>query len=264
MNKPLASLSVVLFLLGTAMLAMGDGLGPAPLSSVYPLGQARVPFVYVSSGTMGNNGALSGLTALQHAYPDAYVYLPAGAIAASGPGSAAGWYYAQFSSATAATVYNNTYTSGTPQIPASPTAFSTTGPGAFTQTTGSYIPGYTLSIAGGTIGINGSVEIKALANNNSSVNNKTVRIQFGGAMNLAVITQTSSNGSALAAGFSNCGKATAQVIYPYDIEATTGGAVYGLVNTANAQQVQVYFNLATATDTMVIENVQVNLIPGVA
>ena len=75
------------------------------INDCYPtLGQTGIPFVIPSSGTMGNNGALAVTTALDYAYPASYVRLPAGAIQT---GSAAGWYYAVWSSASTATVYNN-------------------------------------------------------------------------------------------------------------------------------------------------------------
>lgn len=88
-----------------------------------------IPFIIPSNGTMSNNGAFTLGTALLKAYPVAYVHFASGMISS---GSTAGWYYCVFSSTTAGTVYNNTYSSGKPAIPASPTAFSTTGPGAFT------------------------------------------------------------------------------------------------------------------------------------
>jgi hypothetical protein len=135
----------------------------------YNLISTAIPFVVVSSGTMGNNGALSGITAVISAYPNAYVYLPANAISA---GSAANWYYAVFSSTTAATIYNNVYTSGTPTVPASPTAFVTTGPGAYTQTTGAYIKGPTITIPANTVGINGQLFIQSSFSANNNANNK--------------------------------------------------------------------------------------------
>ena len=105
----------------------------------YPLGgmvdmflSAQMPMCMPSSGSIGNNGALSGLTAFAITLPPCYMYFPVNTIAA---GVAAGLYYVVMSSTTAGTIYNNTYTSGIPTIPASPTAFSTTGPGAYTQST---------------------------------------------------------------------------------------------------------------------------------
>ena len=136
---------------------------------------SSIPFILPSSGTMGNNGALTVTTALQTTYTNAYVYLPANAIVA---GSAAGWYYAVFSSTTLATVYNNTYTSGTPTIPASPTAFSTTGPGAYTQTT-AQITGITVPVIGNTFGLTGGLNCCFSNALNNSASNKSILPYYG-------------------------------------------------------------------------------------
>ncbi len=226
------------------------------------IGQSHIPFILCSSGSMGNNGALSGLTALQTAYPNAYVYLPAGAIAS---GSAAGWYYAVFSSTTAATVYNNTYSSGTPTIPASPTAFSTTGPGTFTQTTGSLIASYTLTIAGNTIGPNGAVRVLKTATYNSSSNVKTVEEKFGGT-EFGIIVPTTTAVAGMLSGFANRGVTNVQAALMAEGMTTTAGAAapfYGAVDTTQNQNLVEYLELANATDYLVLENVVVELIPGV-
>src|ERR1700693_852831 len=100
-------------------------------SPVIPVIQNAIPMILPSSGTIGNNGALSALTALPTIYANAYLYFPAGAIVA---GSLAGLYYCIMSSTTAGTIYNNTYdtTLGVmPTIPANPVPFVTPGPGAY-------------------------------------------------------------------------------------------------------------------------------------
>ncbi len=98
---------------------------------IIPLVSGGVPVYVPSSGSIANNGALTLTTALPLIYPNVYLYFPANAIAA---GSAAGKYYCQMSSTTVGVIFNNTYVSGTPVVPTSPTAFVTTGPGAYTQT----------------------------------------------------------------------------------------------------------------------------------
>ena len=240
----------------------GDALtvgGCVPIT----LGQSHIPFVLVSSGTMGNNGALSGVTALPTTYPNAYVWMPAGAIAS---GSAAGWYYAQFSSATAATVFNNTYTSGTPQIPATPTPFVTTGPGAYTQTTGSNIAAYALAIPGNTIGINGSVQINAQRSANTTSGNKTFSGAYGSFTFFSFVSTTIQSVGYLS-GLSNRGVANVQVAMQNALGTTgsgTGGTVtYGAVDSTTAQNLVIDMQLATATDTRTLDNIVVQLIPGV-
>lgn len=161
---------------------------PVP-AGPYTIIQGGIPFILPSSGSMANNGALTVTTALPTTYPNAYVYLPANAVAA---GSAAGWYYAVFSSTTAATVYNNRYTTGFPTIPASPTAFSTTGPGAYTQTSGSDIQGPNTTIPGGSMGPNGSLETMMLGHVQNSVNIKTMRVRLS-TLNISSDDLTSTN-----------------------------------------------------------------------
>jgi len=144
----------------------------------YELGGSAIPFIWCSSGTMGNNGAMSGITALLYNPGNAWVLLPAGAIAAGVP-AAATWYAAQFSSTSAATIFNNTYTG--PGVPAWPTAltpFSTTGPGAFTgvsaQTTGP-----SLTVPANSMGANGYVDIWTAWQHTNSAASKIVIVSFG-------------------------------------------------------------------------------------
>lgn len=143
----------------------------------YVLAQSGFPMILPSSGTIGNNGALSGLTALPTTYAQCYMYFPANAIAA---GVAAGLYYVVMSSTTAGTIYNNTYTGGVPEAPASPTAFVTTGPGAYTQTTGADVTLVSISLPGGSLGNNGAFSVKGLCSLTNNADAKTLRCKFGG------------------------------------------------------------------------------------
>jgi hypothetical protein len=235
-----------------------------PIQTPQTLGQSHIPFVLVSSGTMGNNGALSGLTAVASIYPNAYVYLPSGAISS---GSAAGWYYAVFSSTTAATVYNNTYTSGTPTIPTSPTAFATTGPGAYTQTTGSNIAAYTLAIAGNTIGVNGTISVTGNRSNNNSAGGKQITVNYGSYV-FGIRSQTTDLNIAIVSGFANRGVANVQAPIANALmnvagSGTAAALVFGAIDSTTSQNLVINMQLATATDTMTLENIVVQLIPGV-
>ena len=252
---------------GNAVTAQTLAAGTVCGAVTVPLGQSHLPFVLVSSGTMGNNGALSGVTAVATAYPNAYVHLPAGAIAT---GSTAGWYYAVFSSTTAATVYNNTYstsTCGTPAIPGSPTAFSTTGPGSFTQTTASHITAYCLAIAGNTIGANGEVRASLAITNNNSGNSKQIQLTFGGSYTAGTNSQTSNVSSGYIGGFANRGVANVQVpIAASSMFVSSNGtaASFGAIDTTASQTLAVTLDLVTtATDTMTLETAEVELLRGV-
>lgn len=229
-----------------------------------------IPFVLPSSGTMGNNGALSGITAIAsgQTYPHAYVYLPANAISA---GSAAGWYYAQFSSTTAATVYNNTYTSGIPTVPSSPTAFVTTGPGAYTQGVGAEIPAITLTLPANSIGVNGSIDTTFSASTTNNVNSKIFRVALDSTANqFYVLTSNSSVfhqafSSLKAAGVTNRQTATCALTAPQgglgtSTSGTGAGTALSVDMTAQRNFIFYVRNLV-ATDTSVLLNPQVIITP---
>src|SRR6478735_660988 len=123
--------------------------------------RCAVPFIMPTSGSMANNGVLTLSVALPVAVANGYIYLPANAIVA---GSAAGWYYATFSTTTAGVVFNNVYTpatDGVPVVPASPTAFVTTGPGAFTAVVTAQ-DGPTFTLPADTMGPNGKIVFEAV------------------------------------------------------------------------------------------------------
>jgi hypothetical protein len=140
--------------------------------------RCAVPFIMPTSGSMGNNGALTLSVALPVAVVNGYIYLPLNAIVA---GSAAGWYYATFSSTTVGTVFNNVYTpatDGLPVVPSSPTAFVTTGPGAFTAVVTSQ-DGPTFTLPAGTMGPNGTLAFQSVIRTTTDATNKTSIFRFG-------------------------------------------------------------------------------------
>lgn len=226
------------------------------------LGQSHIPFVYPSSGTMGNNGAFSAIAAVGTAYPNAYCYFPANAIAA---GVAAGWRYCSFSSTTAGTVFNNSYTSGTPTIPASPTSFATTGPGAYTQTTSTFISAYNFTIPGNYIGPNGTVIMSSYGYGTSSANNKNQLWQFGGSFNFSQLTNTSAGRvEAAETGFQNMGVTNRQGLAAVRQDTVlTGSSIYGTIDTTVPQGITQFFNDTSAADTNVMEYADIELLPGV-
>jgi len=245
---------------GTKTIALASGHGNAPRI----LGQSTLPFILPSSGTMGNNGALSLTTALPYTPFNAYVYLPLGAISS---GSAAGWYFAQFSSATAGTVYNNVYTSGTPAIPTTPTAFVTTGPGAYTQTTGTYLPSYQVTIQANLLGLNGSIEVTGNLSLTTTSNNKGYRLYYGGQEINGGYTTTSPVSLPLHGGFSNRGQTNIQVNLLSGNMTGIGGNPFGpfitSVDSTVNQTLAFDLDIAAATDFMILEAFVVRLEPSV-
>jgi hypothetical protein len=228
------------------------------------LGQSRIPFILCSSGTMGNNGALTGLTSLPATYGSAYIWMPSGAIAS---GSAAGWYYFVGSSATTGTVYNNSYSSGTPAIPASPTAFSTTGPGAFTQTTGSFVAAYTLAIPGNALGINGAIELVGGLTLNASTNAKTFEAAYGSYIfGSNAISASGSGSGGLIGGVGNRGVTNSQAPLTSTAlvaAASSTAATFGAIDSTQSQNLTISLKLANATDFIVLESIVAKLLPGV-
>lgn len=219
-----------------------------------------IPMILVSSGSIGNNGALTGVSTLPVTYADCYMYFPANAIYT---GSAAGLYYTKMSSATAGTIYKNVYTSGIPTIPANPTAFVTTGPGAYTQTTGSNINLLTVSVPGGYLGNNGTLQIGTMWSNIGNTDNKIMAISFGGTDVQKVTQATAANISAeWTTEVMNRGKPTVQVFGPITQVghgASTAAMVQGSIDTTTAQNVIAYAQLATATDWVVLEGIDINI-----
>lgn len=167
-----------------------------PLSRARPrtLFRSNIPFIVPSSGSIGDNGALSGVVALPLAYPHAYVYIPADRIVA---GSAAGFYYAVFSSTSAATLYNNLYVSGEPTVPGTPTAFATTGPGAYTQTT-SAVTALAYTLPAGTVGPNGKLRFEGATRTANNANGKTLALRFT-ATGISTLVMNSTAGAAFIA-----------------------------------------------------------------
>ncbi len=228
------------------------------------IGQSHIPFVLPGSGSMGNNGALTGMPTLPTTYASFYVYPAAGVIAA---GSAAGWYYAVGSSATAATVYNNVDSGGTPAIPASPTAFSTTGPGAFNNTTGAYVAAYSLTVAGNLIGANGALRVSGACSYDNNSDVKSLELTYGGSA-VGIAAPTTDVVSGFIGGFSNRGAPNSQVsLLTLGMATGVGASALDYTAVDSTQSQTLAFNLkigsGDTSDFIVLENIVVELIPGV-
>lgn len=215
-----------------------------------------------SSGSVGNNGALTGITALPAVYDACYMYFPAGAISA---GSVAGMYFVDMSSNTAGTIYNNIYTGGTPTIPASPTAFVTTGPGAYTQvTTATEVLSYT--VPAGAMGANGRLEIRGRMSFPNNANTKSMVATFGDATPLTFINNGASTNLGVEFGnaIANRGVEAVQVANAPsfgNLGQTGTAALRGTVDTTLAQPLRFKLLLAVATDYALIERLSVDCFP---
>jgi hypothetical protein len=235
---------------GTAAITGGSITGA---NVPYTLAQTAIPFVHLSSGSVAANGAISGITALPNAYPHAYCYFPANALATT---IAAGWHYCTFSTTTAGVAYLDTYSTGVPGIPASPSAV-TDGKGAFTGATND-IDGLQVVLPAGALGVNGTIRARLSWSSTNNANAKTG--------NLRVATTGITPGTAITSQLnvdtefviSNRGVESAQVCAPngsgfYGLGNSPSARLYGSVNFAVAQTLKVFFTKATATDNLVCE-----------
>ena len=223
------------------------------------LAQSAIPFLMPSSGTFGNNGAVSGLTSMNRTIPACYAYFPADAVYA---GSLAAWYYTVMSGTTLGTVYADTYTNGTPAIPASPTALVCTGPGAYTQSTGVDIPGPAVTVPANFLGINGELQWERAINNNNSAGVKSYNTYFGGSV-VQGSTQTTNPYEGGFGTVKNAGIATRQtsVNGQHGDVGNAGVLNYTTIDTTSDQVLSMTLKLATATDYAIIESFAMRLCP---
>jgi len=118
------------------------------------------------------------LTNLWNALKGCWIYLPANFGGKTYP---AGWYWAVFSSDTAGILYTDTYTSGTPKRPASPTAFPTNLTGWLTTTTAEITGPTGFVLPGGSMGPNGSLKSHLRLSGNATAN-KNFRMYAGSSL----------------------------------------------------------------------------------
>lgn len=218
----------------------GNSYVPSPAKYLY---QSGTPVGIQSSGTVGNNGALSAISTFATTYPAIYLYFGANVICTVGSGgNAAGFYYTVMSSGTAGTIYNNVLVDGSrPVVIASPTAFSCTGPGAYTQVITSQNL-VTVAISGGSMGANGQMQIYDLWSIKNSANGKIFNITFGGSA-IQTSNVTTFNAYENHLWVYNTGQQNRQVASP------STPTTYGPYTTANQ-----YLSIDTSASFNVIAN----------
>lgn len=203
---------------------------------------------------MANNGAVTYGTSLGRTLATGWHLLPPGSIAAGVP-AADTWYYVQMSSATVGVVFNNTYTIGPTAAPASPTAFVTTGPGAFTGST-TLATGPAVSIGAGTMGNLGTLRSESSNSNNNSAGVKQFSVVLG-ATQFLNISQTTVTTAGIAVDITNQGDATHQMgdvaVNSFTPQGSAMGAIFGTENTAAALTLSIRLIKGVATDFAIIE-----------
>lgn len=219
------------------------------IGDTYPVGSNSIPLIGLSTGSVAAGGAISGITALPLAYPAAYCWFPANILAAS---IAAGWYYCTFSSTTAGTAFLNTYTSGVPTIPGTPTPV-VAGQGAFTGDTGTETA-LQITIPANALGANGAIRFSVQIHYTSNANTKTFMLKHSGTGGTAYINngQSSVGQCEYSALITNTGTGN-QVGY-VKIQppgAPAMGASLGTADTTASTTLVTQLQRAVATDNIV-------------
>lgn len=223
-----------------------------------------IPIVILPTTTYNNNGAATAGTALPVAYGNFYAVVPANSIAAGTPASTS-IYFAQASTTTAITLFNNLMSAnldanGNPTIPASPTAFVTTGAGSVAGVTGT-VTLLTYTVAAGTIGTAGEYQMDLGISATSNANGKTLQVTFGGTSIINSGSLASNAAFRWLGAVANMGGTSTQ----YMSSVLTGASVstgqqYGAINTANAVSVTIGLAHGTATDVMALERYRTFLV----
>lgn len=123
----------------------------------------------------------------------------------------------------------------------------------------------TLTLPGGTLGPNGSINVDALWSNNNSAGTKTLRCRFGGLTGMIFGTSTSSTTvAARATGFmQNRNSASAQIgSNNAGFIASNAAHNTGVLDTANAQDIVITGQLGVGTDSMTLEGYTIRIEPG--
>lgn len=192
---------------------------------------------------------------LDAAYPGIWFSYPANAITVGAP---AGNYWVVMASLTVGTVYNNLMPFGVENsAPLSPVTFISTGPGAFTQTTGVHQTLASWKLPGNTLGQYGAFRFSALENSNSSATTKTYRLNFGGTIFMQVAPATN-NLHEIFKVVANTGFTNFQVGGPLATDALTVVAgpltpVFGAIDTTIDQSITFTQQLSTnSTDWAIL------------
>jgi hypothetical protein len=231
------------------------------------LGQSALPIIIPSSGSVGVNGALTGIVALDFTYPACYMYFISNAVYA---GQTAGYYYVVMSSTTAGTIYNNQLNPAAPSIPASPTGVVSGAIGAFTQSVAAVPTAVSVSVPANSMGPNGSVRYSMRTRAVGNASGQTIFCGFGASnsnvfalgMNLGVAM------GSLITDIRNRGNTARQMTgnqFANPLVGMTGNnpATQSTVDTTAAQNATIALQINTAaTDFVILESWCIELLPG--
>lgn len=230
--------------------------------------EVTTKIVIPPTGTMGNNGAYTAGTAFEKTLSEGcWMYFAANQIFS---GSTAGFYWAVGSSATAFTVYQDTFTPGvsSPTPPISPTAWTgKTGPGSITGST-SEITLSAWNLPGTLIGKNGKHTAQYFIAANNSAGGKVFKQYLDTAFLGVGITITSTRTNGISSTWWNRNSYSAQESSPY--QGDYGGASQPIdgnqpanaaIDTSVDKLVKLTGRLSTATDWLMLVSHFVTITP---
>lgn len=238
-----------------------------PTSLLRTVAQSHIPFGIAGFTTTASAGALVGIANGAIQWTNAYLWAPANSICTSG--QSAGWYFTQFSSSNAGTIFNNTYTGpGVATVPGSPTAFVCTSTNASQVPPTTELAGLELTIPANSMGANGTLRVYTTAALTSSAGTKTIRTRFGTAgtggqlaSNTAAFTTTAAASPFVGisnAGLTNDQYGTASLGY-----GSTGAAgqtvTHTTLDTTQAQVITITGQLGTNTDYLYMISTDIDL-----
>ncbi|MEZ0231893.1 MAG: hypothetical protein ACAH12_03565 [Methylophilaceae bacterium] len=252
-----------------------DGFRDWPIGGETVLMINDIPFIICAGNGIGAStglqwqGTTGGFslagTILPQLIPACFMWFPLNQIA--GKANPAGWYYTEFSTTSAGIVYNNTYVSEKPAIPAVKTPFTgITSLAWLNQDVGADIQSLKYTPPTGVFGDNGGVEINATVQTNSSGNNKTYKFKLdGSSYTFFTNTPTTSTLGSVRGAFKNLRSAAAQIQLNTSFGIGLSGGVAetpanGTVNTALAKDVNVTQQIAVNTDMIILKYVKIKLV----
>lgn len=240
----------------TANTAFATGSAAATRTSAANLGFRTklatwgVPVFMAPSGTMGNNGAVTLGTALDRTYSEGFwLYFPAGAVAAGVPSSAT-FLWTVMSSTTAGTVYNSSFDGSGVPVAGTTTAYSTTGPGAYTGVT-TIVTAITVTVSASTLGSTGMIEGNFGQHHTGAAGNKTFGVFYSGAggTDYGSVGSTQSGGTETHVVIRNngTGAQSGGTMANYNGGALASGLKFGAADTT--AQTTLVFRMTNATAT---------------
>lgn len=228
--------------------------------STFVLYRSAIPVILAPNGTIATNGTVTLGTALPLVYASAWVRFPAGAVV----GGLAGLYFVKFSSTTVGQVYTNYNNATVGFVPSIPdTQVVAVGSNsAYTQTTGAEVTLANVTLAGNSMGPDGSVLVALLEANNNSAGAKIVRAKFGGT---AFISQSVTTSLAMETEkrVTNRGVVNAQLLHADGAFGVTSAVAPTqlAVDTSADVAILVTGQIAVATDYLVVEQFLTELRP---